>query len=84
MQPRLMHAARFYGMDTPIRVEEVPYPIAGPGEVVIKVAACGICGSDVHFLEGMPLPGGLPMTLGHEPAGVVAAAFVGVGAGVPG
>jgi D-arabinose 1-dehydrogenase-like Zn-dependent alcohol dehydrogenase len=42
------------------------------------VAACGICGSDVHFLEGMPVPGGLPFTLGHEPAGIVET----IGAGV--
>jgi len=66
-----MRAARFYGPDVGIRIEEVPYPVAGPGEVVVKVAACGICASDVHFLEGMPIPGGLPITLGHEPAGIV-------------
>ena len=47
------------------------WPVAGPGEVVVRVAACGICGSDVHFLEGMPVPAPLPVTLGHEPAGVV-------------
>jgi 2-desacetyl-2-hydroxyethyl bacteriochlorophyllide A dehydrogenase len=66
-----MRAARFHGAGLPIRIEEVPYPTAGPGEVVVRVAACGICGSDVHFLDGMPVPGGLPITLGHEPAGVV-------------
>lgn len=70
-QRRTMRAARFYGPDVPIRVEEVPYPIPGPDDVVIAVTACGICGSDVHFLEGMPVPAGVPMILGHEPAGVV-------------
>lgn len=68
---RRMRAARFYGPGTDVKIEEIPYPVPGPGEVVLRLAACGICGSDVHFLEGMPVPGGLPITLGHEPAGIV-------------
>lgn len=78
MTTRFMRAARFHGAGIDVKIEDVPYPIAGPGEVVVRVAACGICGSDVHFLEGMPVPAGLPITLGHEPAGVVET----VGAGV--
>jgi 2-desacetyl-2-hydroxyethyl bacteriochlorophyllide A dehydrogenase len=70
-QRRLMRAARFYGPDRPIQIEETPYPEPGPDDVVVRVAACGICGSDIHFLEGMPIPAGLPITLGHEPAGIV-------------
>jgi 2-desacetyl-2-hydroxyethyl bacteriochlorophyllide A dehydrogenase len=70
---RTMRAARFYGPGTEIKIEEVLYPVPAPGDVVVRVAACGICGSDVHFLEGMPVPGGLPFTLGHEPAGIVEA-----------
>jgi D-arabinose 1-dehydrogenase-like Zn-dependent alcohol dehydrogenase len=54
-----------------MRVDEVPRPEPRAGEAVVRVVACGICGSDVHFLEGMPVPGGVPLTLGHEPAGVV-------------
>ncbi|MFN8546212.1 MAG: zinc-binding dehydrogenase [Candidatus Binatia bacterium] len=77
---RRMRAARFHGAGIGVRIEEVPYPVPGPDEVVVRVAACGICGSDLHFLDGMPVPGGLPITLGHEPAGVVEA----VGAGVRG
>jgi len=73
-----MRAARFHGTEIGIRIEEVAYPQPGPGEVVVKLAACGICGSDVHFLEGMPVPGGLPITLGHEPAGIVEAVGTGV------
>jgi len=68
---RCMRAARFHGPRSEIRIEEIPYPVAGPGEVVVRVAACGVCGSDVHFLEGMPVPGGLPLTLGHEASGIV-------------
>jgi 2-desacetyl-2-hydroxyethyl bacteriochlorophyllide A dehydrogenase len=65
-----MHAARMQGPGTPIRIEEVPYPEPGPDDVVVRVAACGVCGSDLHFLEDMPLPTS-PITLGHEPAGVI-------------
>jgi len=66
-----MRAARWHDLPTGLRIDEVPRPEPGAGEVTVRVAACGICGSDVHFLEGMPVPGGTPLTLGHEPAGVV-------------
>jgi L-iditol 2-dehydrogenase len=57
------------------RVEELPDPAPGPGEVVCTIEACGVCGSDVTdwYVERK-----LPAVLGHEPAGVVTA----VGAGV--
>lgn len=73
-----MRAARFHGLPEGIRVEEVPWPVAGPGEVVVRVAACGICGSDVHFFEGMPTAAPTPLILGHEPAGIVDAVGDGV------
>ena len=48
-------------------IADVPDPVAGPGEVVIAVEACGLCGSDVHAIEnGMTQPG---QVLGHEFAG---------------
>jgi propanol-preferring alcohol dehydrogenase len=72
-----MRAARLSGTGKPVRIEEVPYPESGPDEVVVRVEACGVCGSDVHFLEDMPLPTS-PLTLGHEPAGIIDA----IGAGV--
>ena len=56
------------------QVVDVPTPDAGPGQVRIKVAAAGVCLSDVHFLEGILSPGYLDgdyVTLGHEVAGVV-------------
>jgi hypothetical protein len=62
-------------------VVDVPTPDAGAGQVRIKVAAAGVCLSDVHFLEGILSPGyldGDQVTLGHEVAGVVDQ----VGAGV--
>jgi len=59
-------------------VAEVPDPVAGPGQVVIQVEACGLCGSDVHAIEhGMTQPG---QVLGHEFSGRVAE----VGPGVTG
>ena len=42
-----MRAARFYG-NRDIRVEDVPIPEAGPGQCVVEVEWCGICGSDLH------------------------------------
>ena len=64
------------------RVEEVPRPTPGPGEVIIEVGACGICGSDIKCYTGAPLfwgesrGGGYcepPVVTGHEFAGTVAA-----------
>ena len=48
-------------------------PVPGPGEVLVKVAACGICGTDVHILRGEYL-GDYPVIPGHEFAGEVVAA----------
>ena len=62
-------------------VVDVPTPEAGAGQVRIKVAAAGVCLSDVHLLEGILSPGyliGDHVTLGHEVAGVIDQ----VGAGV--
>jgi len=58
-----------------VRVVEAPDPTPGPDDVVVKVAACGVCGSDAHYVAmgGLPIPGGGPMPLGHEISGVVAA-----------
>jgi 2-desacetyl-2-hydroxyethyl bacteriochlorophyllide A dehydrogenase len=48
-------------------------PTAPPGKVVIKVNACGICGTDLHVMDGSSFHPQLPFTLGHEPVGTVAA-----------
>ncbi len=53
-----------------IRVEEVPKPVPGPGEAVIKITTTTICGTDVHIVRGeYPVKPGL--VLGHEPVGVI-------------
>jgi L-iditol 2-dehydrogenase len=54
-----------------VTLEERPAPVAGPGELLVRVRACGICGSD---LMGWYQDPRAPMVPGHEPAGEVAAA----------
>jgi 2-desacetyl-2-hydroxyethyl bacteriochlorophyllide A dehydrogenase len=72
----MMPAAVYVG-DGRIAVEEVPVPEPGPGEVLVQIAECGICGSDLHMvLERYAKPGAI---LGHEWSGVVAAAPSGSG-----
>ena len=76
-----MRAGRITVSTRQFEVVDVPTPDAGAGQVRIKVAAAGVCLSDVHFLEGVLSPGYLTgdyVTLGHEVAGVVDQ----VGAGV--
>lgn len=60
-------------------VDEVPYPVPGPGEVTVKVERCGICGTDYHIFEGVFLSP-YPIIPGHEFSGVIAE----VGDGVSG
>jgi len=69
------------------RMTEYAIPDPGPGEVQVRVAAVGICGSDLHsYSEGAvgDTPCVYPMVLGHEPAGVVAKTGAGVTAWSPG
>jgi L-iditol 2-dehydrogenase len=74
-EPRLMHAGVYRG-DGRVVVEQVPIPEIGPGEVLFRVAACGICGTDIKKIQhGFVKP---PQILGHELAGTV----VEVGSGV--
>jgi (R,R)-butanediol dehydrogenase/meso-butanediol dehydrogenase/diacetyl reductase len=75
-----MRAAVFTACGAQLQITTVPDPVAGPGEIVVRVKASGVCGSDVHA-AGSPtakLPAGAIM--GHEFAGVIEQ----VGAGVLG
>jgi 2-desacetyl-2-hydroxyethyl bacteriochlorophyllide A dehydrogenase len=66
-----MPAAVYVG-DGRIAVDQVPRPEPGPGEVLVEIAECGICGSDLHMvMERYAKPGAI---LGHEWSGIVAAA----------
>jgi S-(hydroxymethyl)glutathione dehydrogenase/alcohol dehydrogenase len=65
-----MKAAVLREVGTPLEVEEVEISKPGPREVLVRTAACGVCHSDLHFVEGL-YPHQLPVILGHEAAGVV-------------
>ncbi|MFD7085977.1 zinc-dependent alcohol dehydrogenase family protein [Streptomyces sp. NPDC059918] len=60
-----------------VTIETVDDPEPGPGEVVVQVAACGLCGTDLHILQGEFAPS-LPIVPGHEFAGTVVAHGPGV------
>jgi len=74
-----MRAAVFTEPGLMPTVQEVPTPVPGPGEVLIKVAACGVCHTDLHYIEhGVPTVKPPPIILGHEASGIVAALGEGV------
>jgi len=66
-----MKAAVCRSFGAPLGIEELRLRAPGPGEVVVRLAACGICHSDVAFIDGA-WGGALPAVYGHEAAGVVA------------
>lgn len=67
-----------------LEVADLPAPVPGPGEVLVRVAACGICGSDVHGYDGSSGRRIPPIVMGHEAAGVVEAVGEGVQDYAPG
>lgn len=75
-----MRAARIFD-DMSLRVVDADVPDPGHGEVLLRVQAAGVCGTDLHILDGMIKPHSYPMTLGHEAAGVVVAAGPGTAVG---
>jgi L-iditol 2-dehydrogenase len=64
--------------------EEAPAPEPGPGEVLVAVKACGICGSDVHGMDGSTGRRRPPIIMGHEAAGVIVEANGGPNGWKPG
>ncbi|MBZ5576455.1 MAG: zinc-dependent dehydrogenase [Acidobacteriia bacterium] len=79
--PATMHAAVYRGRSV-VSVEEVPTPAIGPGELLVRVEACGICNTDLKKIEYNLLDP--PRIYGHETAGVVAAVGDGVTRFFPG
>jgi S-(hydroxymethyl)mycothiol dehydrogenase len=67
----------------PVRVETIVVPDPGPGEAVVKVQACGVCHTDLHYREG-GINDDFPFLLGHEAAGIVESVGAGVTDVVPG
>jgi len=72
-----MRAARIHE-DLTLRLDQIDDPTPRQGEVLVRIHAAGVCGTDLHILDGMIKPDPYPMTLGHEAAGVVEATGAGV------
>ena len=74
-----MRAAVVHAFGKPLTIEQVAIPTPGPGEVLVKIVATGVCHTDLHATDGdwpvKPTPAFIP---GHEGAGIVAALGVGV------
>jgi len=68
----------------PLAAAELPPPEPGPGQVLVRVAACGVCRTDLHVADGELAHPKLPLVPGHEIVGVVAAAGPGAGRFRPG
>jgi 6-hydroxycyclohex-1-ene-1-carbonyl-CoA dehydrogenase len=67
-----MKAAIFYEPHQPLKIEEVETPKIGSDEILVKIAACGVCNTDLHYIDhGVPTFKKPPMILGHEPSGIV-------------
>lgn len=66
-----MRAVQLVEVGKPLELREITTPEPGPGEIRVRVLAAGICHSDAHYRAGVASVGVLPITLGHEIAGVV-------------
>lgn len=77
--PSTMRAAVVHAFGEPLRIEEVTVPQPGPGEILVKVEASGVCHTDLHAARGdWPVKPALPFIPGHEGVGFVAAVGPGV------
>ena len=70
--------------EAPLRLVELPVPRPGPGQVLVRVLACGVCRTDLHILEGELAPHRSPVVLGHQIVGEVVALGVGAELVAPG
>lgn len=78
---RTMKAAVVHQFGKPLAIECVPVPVPGPGEILVKVMACGVCHTDLHAADGdWPIKPTPPFIPGHEAAGII----VELGPGVTG
>lgn len=75
----MMKAAVVREFGKPLTIEQVPVPVPGPGEVLVKIVATGVCHTDLHAARGdWPVKPNPPFIPGHEGAGIVAAVGPGV------
>ncbi|MGV2130814.1 alcohol dehydrogenase AdhP [Agrobacterium vitis] len=69
---KMMKAAVVHSFGEPLKIECVPIPSPGPGEILVKVMACGVCHTDLHAADGAwPVKPNPPFIPGHEAAGIV-------------
>ncbi|MBA3386448.1 MAG: alcohol dehydrogenase catalytic domain-containing protein, partial [Chthoniobacterales bacterium] len=66
-----MRSVRLVQLGHPLQDVEATVPKIGPADVLVRVAACGICHSDAHYRAGTSPIAELPVTPGHEVAGTV-------------
>jgi S-(hydroxymethyl)glutathione dehydrogenase / alcohol dehydrogenase len=78
-----MKAAILNALGSPLEIEQISVSNPGPREVLIRTRACGVCHSDLHFIDGL-YPAPLPFVPGHEAAGLVEAVGDDVAALKPG
>jgi alcohol dehydrogenase, propanol-preferring len=70
---KTMKAAVVREFGKPLMIEDAPVPAAGPGQILVKIQACGVCGTDLHAARGdWPAKPKLPFIPGHEGVGFVA------------
>ena len=70
-----MKAAVVHAFGGPLTIEETPKPTPQPGQILVKIEACGVCHTDLHAIDGdWPVKPNLPLIPGHEGVGYVAAA----------
>ena len=69
---------------TRLRAAQVAVPQPGPGQILVRVRACGVCRTDLHIADGELAPHRLPLILGHEAVGIVEQCGAGVGEWRPG
>ncbi|WP_053724811.1 alcohol dehydrogenase catalytic domain-containing protein [Streptomyces sp. WM6378] len=72
MTGTVMSAAVLHALGKPLTTETRPRPVPGPGQVLLRVRAAGLCHTDLHLADGSAITPPLPIVLGHEIAGEVA------------
>jgi len=80
----LKHIVNLESCPTPLELVDLPEPLARPGEILIKVSACGVCHTELDEIEGRTPPERLPRVLGHQVVGRVESLGAGVAGFAPG